>query len=91
MPGRLIVTANHFYQDVIGEWVCLEFTRSSLKRCGIIVKDEEPLPVGDKPISDTWTNWVCPHVYGGIPISVVDKEYTILRDGKEFIGIESFD
>ena len=48
VAARLITTANHFYQGVEGEWVCIRFTRSALKRCGILVKDEEPLPVGDQ-------------------------------------------
>jgi hypothetical protein len=88
VPARLITTANHFYQDSIGEWICLEFTRSALRRCGIIVRDEEPLPVGDKAIGADWTTWVCPHVYGGIPPAVVHKTYAMIREGKEFKGIE---
>lgn len=86
---RLVTTANHFYQDVEGDWVCLEFSRAALKKCGIIVKDEEPLPVGDKAIGAEWTEWVCPHVYGGIPPSVVFKENKMIRDGPKFIGIEN--
>jgi len=90
VPSRLISTANHFYQNTEGDWICLEFTRSALKKCGIIVKDEQPLPVGDKAVNDEWveSNWVCPHVYGGIPLSVVVKTYPIIRNGKTFIGIE---
>lgn len=34
VAARLITTANHFYQDVEGEWVCLRFTRSALRRQG---------------------------------------------------------
>ena len=49
VPARLIETANHFYQAVEGEWVCLVLSRSSLLRKGIIVRDEQPLPVGDTP------------------------------------------
>ena len=90
VPSRLIGTANHFYQDTEGDWVCLEFTRSALKKCGIVVKDEQPLPVGDKPVRDEWvqSSWVCPHVYGGIPPSIVAKTYPIVRDGKAFVGIQ---
>ena len=32
VPSRLIETANHFYQDVAGEWVCLEMTRAAKSR-----------------------------------------------------------
>ena len=90
VPSRLVATANHFYQDTEGDWLCLEFTRSALKKCGIIVKDEQPLPVGDKPVSDEWVqgNWICPHVYGGIPPSVVVKTYPMIRNGKTFTGIQ---
>ena len=90
VPSRLIGTANHFYQDTEGDWICLEFTRSSLKKCGIIVKDEQPLPVGDQAVSDEWvqSNWICPHVYGGIPPSIVEKTYAMIRNGKAFTGIQ---
>jgi hypothetical protein len=49
--------------------------------------------VADKEVSDDWVkqSWVCPHVYGGIPVSVVEKEYLMRRGGKggrEFLGIE---
>lgn len=90
VPSRLIVTANHFYQAVKGEWICLQFTRSGLLKFGIAVKDEEPMPVGDTPVSEDWQTWVCPHVFGGIPVEdgVVLNEYPMLRDedGK-FLGI----
>jgi len=87
VPARLLTTANHFYQDVEGEWTCLAFTRTDLKRCGIHVRDEQALPVGDKPVGANWSNWICPHVIGGIPIGVVQKEYPMTRDGKVFKGI----
>merc|ERR1712113_1315137 len=87
VPARLITTANHFYQDVEGEWVCLEFTRTNLKNCGIFVKDEEAMPVGDQAVSDEWQGWICPHVIGGIPIGVVDKEHPMVREGKCFKSI----
>ena len=54
VPSRLIDTANHFYQDVPGEWVCLRFKRSALRRSGIITKDEEAMPVGDKVCGGGW-------------------------------------
>eukprot|EP00948_MAST-09A_sp_MAST-9A-sp1_P003760 g3760.t1 len=90
VPSRLLTTANHFYQDVPGDWVCLQFTRSSLKDVGIFVRDEKALPVGDKPVSSDWLKkkWICPHVVGGIPVNVVEKEYAMLRKGTEFTGID---
>jgi len=84
---RLVDTANHYYQDVEGDWVCLEFTRTSLRRAGISVKDEEALPVGEQAISEQMKDWICPHIMGGIPPSVVDKEYIIQREGKRFVKI----
>jgi len=45
VPSRLIATANHFYQDVAGDWVCLRFRRSVLRRQGIVTRDERALPV----------------------------------------------
>lgn len=80
VPSRLIVTANHFYQSVKGDWICLSFTRSGLLKLGILVKDEEPKPVGDTPVSEEWQTWVCPHVLGGIPMQVVTHELPMLRD-----------
>ena len=61
-----------------------------MKKCGIIVKDEQPLPVGDQAVSDEWvqSNWICPHVYGGIPPSIVEKTYAMIRNGKAFTGIQ---
>jgi len=89
VPSRLIETANHFYQDVEGDWVCLEFTRTDLKNAGIRVRDEEAMPVGDQKVDENWTKcaWVCPHVIGGIPSSIVRKVYEMNRDGKQYIEI----
>lgn len=88
VPSRLITTANHFYQDVAGDWVCLKFRRSMLRKCGIFVRDEEAKPVGDTAVGDTWGDWVCPHVLGGIPPSAVEKEFAMKRDGKAFVCID---
>jgi uncharacterized protein (DUF952 family) len=88
VADRLVQTANHFYQDSTGDWICLRMSRAALKRCGIFTKDEQALPVGDKAVGATWGAWVCPHVYGGLPISVVDGEFRIIREGPKFISIE---
>lgn len=91
VAARLITTANHFYQDVEGDWVCLQFKRSALRKCGIFVRDEEAMPVGDQAVGEDWGDWVCPHIIGGIPPSVVDAVYPMIRDGKAFKSIEYAD
>eukprot|EP00928_Gymnodinium_smaydae_P011334 TRINITY_DN14196_c0_g1_i1.p1 TRINITY_DN14196_c0_g1~~TRINITY_DN14196_c0_g1_i1.p1 ORF type:complete len:279 (+),score=48.86 TRINITY_DN14196_c0_g1_i1:120-956(+) len=88
VPSRLLSTANHFYQDVVGEWVCLRFKRSALRRLGIITKDEKAMPVGEKSADDQWAQWICPHVYGGLPPQVVDAEFPMTRDGAKYTSIE---
>merc|ERR1712008_563631 len=80
VPSRLVETANHFYQDVSGDWICLQFRRSILRsKFGIAVKDEAAMPVWEKQVSGNWkeekNNWICPHVYGGI-LWIVLKKYT---------------
>jgi len=91
---RLIQTANHFYQESVGDWICLRMSRKKLKNCGIITKDEPAMPVGDKEVGGSWNDWVCPHIYGGIPISVVDAEFPMIRKplasfkGSEFLSIK---
>ena len=37
VTSRLLETANHFYQDVPGPWVCLQISRAALRTAGIIV------------------------------------------------------
>jgi uncharacterized protein (DUF952 family) len=94
VPQRLLDTANHFYQQSQAEWICLQLSRSSLKKVGIITKDEGGLPVGDTPVSGQIIEkkWVCPHIYGGIPtiesLGVVTSTYPMIRGGKgEFLNI----
>ena len=88
VASRLITTANHFYQDSPGEWVCLCLSRSGLRRAGIVVCDEEAMPVGAKAVGADWGGWVCPHIRGGIPPSVAHSELRMLRNGKAFASIE---
>lgn len=47
VPSRLVDTANHYYQDTPGDWVCLTFTRSALRKRGIFVRDEHATAVGN--------------------------------------------
>ena len=89
MPSRLIETANHFYQDSEAPWVCLRFSRTALrKKCGITVRDERAMPVGSKAVGEGWTDWICPHVVGGIPPLVVDAVFPMTRDGSKFVSID---
>lgn len=94
VPERLIHTANHYYQGSKSEWICLQLSRSALTNLGIITKDEGGGPVGDSPLSDQMidNNWVCPHIYGGIPtlrsLGVLTKTFPMLRgEGGEFLSI----
>jgi uncharacterized protein (DUF952 family)/mannose-6-phosphate isomerase-like protein (cupin superfamily) len=91
VPERLIQTANHFYTDVEGDWICLELSRSALLKIGIDTVFEEAKPVGDTGVSDTW-DWICPHIYGGIPTTIdgiVHRTYPMKRqaDGT-FVSID---
>ena len=93
VPSRLVETANHFYKETAGDWVCLEFARSALRRFGVHVKDEHALPVGKQEVDPSWVSkgWVCPHVIGGIPAAVVTSVRPMARggaDGKTFLGVE---
>jgi len=90
VPARLIETANHFYTSSKDSWVCLKMSRANLKnKHGIHTKDEEALPVGDTAVGDSWNAWVCPHIYGGIPPSVVDAVLPMERSAEgKFLRIE---
>lgn len=88
VPSRLVDTANHYYQDVEGEWVCLTFTRSALRARGIFVRDEHATAVGDISTDpNLMADWVCPHIIGGIPLDIVEKIYPMAREGKAYTGI----
>ena len=72
VPQRLIETANHFYKETKGDWICIEFKRSSLRQCGIFVRDEEALSVGDQAVSAEWVEkkfgYVLMLLVGGLPV-----------------------
>jgi len=85
VPERLLETANHFYTQTSGDWICLELSCKSLHNSGICTRFEEAKPVGDASVSDNWGEWACPHIYGGIPghvNGVVENTYKIERDDK---------
>ncbi len=95
IPSTLISTANHFYTDtpLDDEWICLELDREVLeKRLGIVAVFEGAAPVGDIDTDKNW-NFVCPHIYGGIPVhveGVVTKVYKMSRSMEDgtFLSIE---
>ena len=66
-PQKLLQVANHFYQDVPGEWLCLRMTVASLQASGVEVVFEGTAPVGDKPAEfDNENDELFPHLQGGI-------------------------
>lgn len=80
---RLIETFNTFYTGSTDDWVCLTLSRKKLRSCGIVVKDEPPMAVGASGPPQEWTeNWGtnCPHIYGGIPPSVIVATCPMTRD-----------
>ena len=95
IPSTLISTANHFYTDTpLGDdWICLKLDREVLeKRLGIVAVFEGAAPVGDIDTDKIW-NFVCPHIYGGIPVhieGVVTKVYKMSRSQEDgtFLSIE---
>jgi len=85
-PAMLLEAGNHFYKNVIGEWICLKLNPSLL--CGPVVY-EAPAPVGNVAAKDYDNSPKFPHIYGGIPLSAVLKQYKIIRgaDGA-FLSID---
>ncbi|KAL3774538.1 hypothetical protein ACHAWO_003989 [Cyclotella atomus] len=82
VPGRLISTANHFYTDSVGDWICLELNRGGLEQLGIVTVFEAAMPVGEKAADGKWEDFVFPHIYGGIPThleGIVTNIYEMVR------------
>ena len=48
----------------------------------------QALPVGDKPVGEDWGSWICPHIVGGIPPTVVDAELPMIREGPKYVRID---
>jgi hypothetical protein len=63
MPERLISTANHFYTETVGDWICLELNRGGLEKLGIVTIFEEAMPVGETAADAKWQDFVFPHIY----------------------------
>ena len=88
-PKKLLDVANHFYQEVEGEWRCLEMTVESLGEVGVEVIFEGTAPVGDKaPDFEGADDELFPHILGGIPREAVIKSYPVIRSKSgEFLSI----
>ena len=83
-PTRLFKTANDFYNFTKGWWICLQLRRSALRKLGIVTKLEEPNPVGQTEMGETW-NWVCSNIFSFIPAwvpGIVTSLYEIQRDAE---------
>ena len=90
IASTLIGTANHFYQDAPGDWLCLVISRSALlKECGVVTKDEPAAAVGDTDAADKAV--LFPHIYGGISPRVVREELDIIRAAGKFISIKGLE
>ena len=82
VPTLIITTSDHFYTDTKDVWICLQLIHSALHKLGIITKSEEQKLVGQTEVEETW-NWVCTHIFGGIPSrvsGVVTSVYEIQCD-----------
>ena len=87
---RIITKSNHYYTGTKGDWICLHLSRSTLHKLDIVTKFEEPKPVGQTEVGETW-NWICPHNFSGIPNGVlgfVTSLYEMQRDTEgKFLSI----
>jgi len=88
-PAKLLVVANHFYQDVPGEWLCLRMTTDSLAATGVEVVFEGTAPVGDKPADfDPDNTELFPHLQGGIHPDAVLEAHAVERNSSgEFLRV----
>lgn len=72
LPQRLIQTANHFYSQTVGDWICLQLSMKALHTKGIVTRYEQPKNVGSIATGMDWNDWACPHIFGGIPTTQND-------------------
>ena len=90
VPTHLFTTTNHLYTDTKGDWIFPQLIHSALHKLGIVTKSEEPKPVGQTEVGETW-NLVCPHIFDGIPtgvLGVVTSVYGMQHDAEDkFISI----
>ena len=91
VPARLLATANHFYTETPGEWICLALSQSKLHQLGIVTRLEEPKAVGSTETDNEWNEWRCPHIFGGIPMVpgvLIDTFPMVRNDQGTFLTIE---
>ena len=86
----MIETANHFYTSAKGDWKCIQLSNTALRTIGISTVFEEAKPVGSTNVNqEEWSEWQCPHIYGGIPAflpGIVTKAYPMKRDTNGTFG-----
>lgn len=68
VPERMLQTANHFYKNAPGDWICLALDNAKLKALGIVTRFEEAMPVGNTDVEADDLRF--PHIYGGIPTQI---------------------
>jgi uncharacterized protein (DUF952 family) len=89
-PQKLLQVANHFYQDVPGQWLCLRMTVQSLADTGVEVVFEGTAAVGDKPAEfENSGDELFPHLQGGIHPSAVLAVHAVQRtEAGEFLSVQ---
>ena len=73
----------HFYTGKKGDCICLQLSRSAVHKLDIVTKFEEPKPLGQTEVEETW-NWICPYISCVIPtgflgLSQVCMKYNVMR------------
>ena len=89
-PQKLLQVANHFYQDTVGDWLCLRMTIDSLAQSGVDVVFEGVAAVGDQPADFGNTgDELFPHLQGGIHPDAVLKVHPVKRGAAgEFLNVD---
>ena len=79
-PEKLLTVANHFYQGVVGDWLCLRMSVDSLRATGVETVFEGTAPVGDKSADFEGSNEeLYPHILGGISPDAVISTHKVIR------------
>jgi uncharacterized protein (DUF952 family) len=79
-PDFLLIIGNHFYKDVVGDWLCLRMSVDTLQATGVKTIFEGTEPVGDKqPDFPGTDSELFPHILGGISPSAVMQVHTVAR------------
>ena len=79
-PDFLLIIGNHFYKEVVGDWLCLRMSVDTLQATGVKTIFEGTEPVGDKqPDFPGTDSELFPHILGGINPSAVLQVHTVAR------------